>query len=295
MTAVVGDIGGEIRRWRTDTGNSRATDLGPTLDLVTALAWAPDQSCLALMGADGVVQLRRRATGFQAVTPLRPPSLLSGFRSSRGSFPASMTWSPDATRIAIVGIRQKVQVRDVASGHLLATFRGVLKDDGVAAWSPAGAHLAVAGRDGAIRIWEVPCTSGSLRRWFRLLLEEWRSPALVVPAAVTEMQAADLAWSHDGRHLAIGGYNRVLVWDVDRNRRAASLPGEAVALAWSQDNASLAVAGDDGTITVHILDGSTEPPRLHLGSATALAWRGDGIAVVGAGTLTMLRLVTRPE
>jgi len=111
------------------------------------------------------------------------------------------------------------------------------------------------------------------------------SPARIALRANVLPQAASLAWSKDGRLLAVGTYREVKLFDVEGRRLQRTLPGHADvvhALAFSPDGATLAAAGgvpgQDGEIKLWNVDGGAllQTMRGHTDCIYGLAWRPDG-------------------
>jgi len=145
------------------------------------------------------------------------------------------------------------------------------------AWSPEGTHLASAGDDGQIRIWNpntgTHTTHTDPTHW-----------------------ANALAWSPDSTHLASAGDDgQIRIWNPDTSTHT-TLPGHTgavFALAWSPDGTRIASASYDGTVLVHDLESSL-PTRLRLMPLTSLAWSAAGIAVGGTSGVVILDLNDNP-
>lgn len=65
-----------------------------------------------------------------------------------------LNFSPDGTRIAVVGRERGVNVYDVATGNRILTLSDNAGQVHDVTFSPDGARIATAGADGLIRIWE---------------------------------------------------------------------------------------------------------------------------------------------
>lgn len=111
-----------------------------------------------------------------------------------------------------------------------------------------------------------------------------RNTARLVPGAVATVDdfPVALAWSADGRQLAVGGGEGRL-YLVDAASGAVRLLGEhapgVLALAWQPKGMLLASAGQDGAVWLRDLrDDTTAPRLLHRAArwAAGLAWRADG-------------------
>jgi WD40 repeat protein len=176
----------------------------------------------------------------------------------------SVTWSPDGTRLAAGLVDATARVWDIATGQVLATYKGHSGAVLAVAWSPDGRSLASGGDDGTARVWDA--RTGATLRVYR--------------GHVRPITA--LAWSPDGRSVASGSLDGTArVWEAATGRDVAVYRGHKAgvrALAWSPDGRSIASAGDDGT--AQIWDAASGFARLvyrgHAARLTAVAWSPDG-------------------
>jgi WD40 repeat protein len=220
----VGDDG-KIKLWDASTGQEILTLRGHTAQ-TKCVAWNTDGSLLATGDASGAVKLWNPAKTQESIV-------------LKGRYVA--TWSPDGTRLATGGQelgsvdpdspdkRGKIDIYDTKSWNPVATiedqFFGATHGHG-ASWSPEGRRLAMCGRDGKVKVWEIP----SLRE------------LLSVTAHTKGIRS--VVWSPDGQLLATAGRDKLVkIWDVISGKQVASLAGHTSpvgSVAFSPDGLSLA-------------------------------------------------------
>jgi WD40 repeat protein len=247
-------------------------------------AWSPDGARLAVLASDptnkynNIVRVWNSDTGKET------------FRFFNSL--AHLVWSPDGTRLA--GYYDwTAGTLNLADGKLWSiSYDGTGAITSVA-WSPDGKQLAVgfgglehssALPDLKVRVWVG--TDGSQQP--RLKFE-----------ADTPVPVSDVAWSSDGRTLAVGLVDgTVQLLDPDAGQLQDTLANKLAgiaSLAWLPDDVHLLVAGTDGT--VREWDITQKRAILELGDAQAypplayqVSWspRGDQIALVGStGTIQL--------
>jgi serine/threonine protein kinase/WD40 repeat protein len=179
--------------------------------------------------------------------------------------------SPDGRWLAGGGFAQVVHLWDAATGQEPFTFKGHREMVTAVAFAPDSQTLASASSDErtTVKLWDLKSRAES----FTLQADKghW----------VTR-----LAYSADGRRLALGAIGNVRLWDPARHLDVAVLPQNARGLAFNSDGQTLAVADEH---TVQFWDAATGKSRarkLSLGneSARAPAWAADGPALAVATT-----------
>jgi len=223
------------------------------------------------------------------------------------SFPMSISWSPDSTRLVSAGEEGSIQVWQAADGKRHWIYREYeWGDNGYslnAAWSPDGTRIATVGFPARLpggmtattMLWDA--TSGR-----RLLI--YNDPLF----------SKRVAWSPDSTRLATGGYNQVVtVWPAHLSEKAdqsASASGQypnkiwgyqgdsayVYGLAWSPDGTRLASCGIKPIVLfasnggVRIWNAANGQRVLtytgHSQSVDlwALAWSPDGKYIASGGT-----------
>ena len=151
------------------------------------------------------------------------------------------------------------------------------------AWRADGRYLAGPTQEGDLLAWQ-PADDGEV-----LLASEWGR--LILPC-----------WSADSAWLAASAGERLLLWhftgDAPPVRPDRDMTLESAAaicrLAWHPLLATLAVGQRDGTVTVIALESGRQwclPPN-DGAAISALAWRGDGAALLAADEAGNARLFT---
>lgn len=188
------------------------------------IAFSRDGRRIATAGVDGSLR-------FLDSTSLRPVG--QPLRHENGGIALTGDFRHAITTSRLSGV---ITVRDLTGASDLGrkvTPRS--PRDVTTALSPDGGTLAVAPSDGPVELWSV--------RTHRLLRR--------LPRLASAPQREVLAFSPNGRALAIGGYDTLVVWDLTAQRPLgrwhAPPGGESVeALAFSSDGQVLVAAGYDG-------------------------------------------------
>ncbi len=209
---------------------------------VNAVTFSPDGGLLVTAaGSDPPTQGHRGKNGETLVWDV-----------GRGTLAATLGWhrqavltaavSPDGETLATGSRDQTVAIWNIGRGlwdavvgvceQSLHGHRGAVT---ALAFSPDGGLLATGGDDQSIRLWDT---------------REWRQVATLT---ATARAACQLAFSPDGRHLAVAWRSRVpaVVWDVATRQEAFRLRlrseeiFESCGLAYSHDGRKLAVLSAD--------------------------------------------------
>lgn len=222
-----------VQLWPTD--GSPPSEGFATHGSIRGLAFSPDGKVLAVAD-DTVLQLWKAAT----MTQLGAPVAIPMFPRLPGG--PALTFSGDGTMLAVADGRD-VKLIDVRTGletHALTTPHQIR----AVAFSPDGATLATAGRDDAVRLWEV-----ATRRQ--------RGDALTGHGG----DVRSIAFTPIGKSLAAGGSGgRLLVWRLD-DSVIGHLDQAVEAVAVTPDGRSLASVAADGSLRLWDLAGARPVPQ----------------------------------
>lgn len=231
-----------LTAWSPD-GTRFAITVGKTLTIVDAhdgrelsslpeqgadfssLSWSPDGGLLATANDDYTASIFDLRSGRLSLYLMldRDPYSYRPFMST--------AWEPDGKRLATGVQRNRLKIWDVTTGKALLT----LKDYGsTVAWNPDGRRLAVAGTDNAVRVWDAE-TGKQLTVLFFPVDPELIAESRVISRSIgggndvtgsfvaptvnsieTDHGAykAALAWSPEGKRLAMAAFGKVIIWDV---------------------------------------------------------------------------------
>ena len=259
---------GEVRVWR-EAGQTLHLVWQAHTDMVTSIAFSPDERTLASGSFDNSVKLwdvESRAllwTGWHTKGPLCLAFAPDGSLLASGGHEAtvrlwdaklgtpleelphpgpvfSLAWSPDGRLFASGGFDGHIRLwerQQTGPARCVQTLWGHTNWVRGLAFAPDGSRLASASWDGTVKLWEVGETGS--RRCLQTLVGHTEKVNCV-------------AWSPDGGTLASSSFDHTIrLWDGQEGRSWAALQGHSSvvnSLAFTPDSHSLLSGSDDGTV-----------------------------------------------
>jgi WD40 repeat protein len=170
----------------------------------------------------------------------------------------------------------KANVWDLQSRRILQTFTNV---GGPPTFSPDGTLLVTDSPQG-ITLWPVEARSPPMRL-------EHSSDLLSHFSGYHHLWKA-IAFSPDGKSIAVAGKGGIRIWDTASGQRVQELSGQRgdTAVAFSADGRFLAASSMDRVLLIWEVGQWEKTPRKlvgHLNEVWSLAFRPDGKAIVGGG------------
>lgn len=216
----------QVAVYNAETGAPIIVLVGHTTR-IQALAFSPDGSRLAAGSEDGLVQVWAVADN----TITQPPMLT--FTHPRLS---SLAFSPDGALLATGSLDTTIKIWESTTGEEISTLSGHSGWVNALAFHPTRGQVASASEDGTIHLWDVAGGETTV--------------ILSIAGQTAPLNA--VVFSPNGRFLAVGGGDQVVVWETDNYTRPAITFREhetpVLTLAFSPDGGSLASGDQAGII-----------------------------------------------
>lgn len=293
-----------LQAWDIKTGNPAAAVLDAGPGGISAIATTRDRKLLAVAHEDGTIHVLELATH----------RLVQSLRDQRNPIQSDfLEFSDDGRSLASAGLRSPaVLVWDVSSGHLMRTLQGrTITPQGIALCSD-GVHLACAGNDATIQVWDMTHDpeSRSLNEPGHVYSIAFAPDSSYLAAALVDGTVVlhdavsgqvtrkleghkgavlSVAIDRDGRRAATGGYDHtVRIWDLATGRQLHRMEGHGDAIhvvAFSADGKTVASASRDRTARLWDVETGREVHKLegHISPVWSLAFAPDGQSLATGG------------
>lgn len=241
----------EVKIWRRDDAAPVLRKADPKLGMTMSVI---SEDGRQIVGADkaGALHFTEAVSGkiIRTVAAVSP----SGIKH--------LSLSPDASKIAVIGVDGTLSAWSMAEGKRLAGKAGV---NGVRAmtWSRDGKILCTGGEDKVVRLWSLPAAPGG-----DLTPKDLPVSGSVISALIPGAGPDHL--------LSAGEDGNVILWSLGAAKAECQfkVPG-VVALSLSRDGKHLAAGCSDGV--VRLFDAQTAKAAVELRGDLAAAQKGAGL------------------
>jgi len=288
--------------WDTATG-ATLQKLPISADNLYGYAWSPDGSEIAIGAASNVLGALAQIQMWDVVHQRISQTYLDSY-AQRDDTP-TLVWRGSAVGFVSDTIENSVDTvyfwdAQANSNRKLLTASNL---PGLRVFSPDGRYLAAltelgGGVETPVYVWDT------------------QTGELVITHIIVKRDTIDfmqaLAWSPDGRRLAIGAsFNRAIVFDALTGAHWQTLQGpldlfnhfadelRIHSLAWSPDSRSLAVASDDTTVRIWRDEPEGKPATVfvwagHMDNVYVVAWSPTGQSIASVDLYGVVQ-IWRPQ
>jgi WD40 repeat protein len=225
---------GEVQFWDLKTAKlARSVTL--TGDTVFGGSLSPDGSLAAVGGADNTVRIVEVATGKELHRI-----------GNHENWVLSTVFGVDGKRVVTVGRDRAAKLTDTGSGAFLENVNLLRGELTAVARHPSQDIVVVGGEDRVPYVYVMDRSKNMKIADDTTLIRKLERQQGVISA---------LAWSPDGRQIAVAGASpEVVIYDAETGKRVAACTGHPAgiyAIAYTPDSAKIATGGFDGTVRIY--------------------------------------------
>jgi len=245
---------GEIQIW--DVANAKLRrSLMVTGDTIFGVSISPDASKIAVGCTDNTVRIEDAATGKELFKIGNHENWVLG-----------TIFGVDGKRIVSVGRDRAAKLTDATSGAFLENVNLLRGELAAVARHPTKDIIVIGGEDRVPYIY-------MMDRGQNMKIAD--DSTLIRKLDRQDGAIAALAWSSDGKHIAVAGASpEVTIYDADTGKQVAACKGHKAgiyAVAFSPDGQTLATGGFDGEVRLyHVSSGEMAKPFIPVPITTAL-------------------------